>query len=400
MWASVNFSLLLTVLTPYLCLAYRLRQDVDLANYDDPYSLSNALGAIELQRQLSDTSGDYFYYPRDHLQGSTKLGLYDIPNNPYYIKGYPFHNQEGSRNRNAPQKRTAYKPHRVVPSVDELRKLFSDAELPVKRVAPFRRRIMDKQTDETTMSDKRSIQENLNEMKERRDRLTDKLREMIDKAEKLSKEEIVKEEQTVTKENDPTGKITKTEISESMPLNDGSGSFTEKVVEVFENAMEKNDEKGDKTSEASEENDASDTDLFQEENTKTGELEDLINQYLSNSNAKSKRASSSDIQTVQELLRQIADLKEEISDLQIEKTLEDKENDFLARALKYATLDQLVGGDEFMSKEYDDIVKATETEELLQMLLSGQDVDEGNSAQDENAGQLAAGDNDLGKFSF
>ena len=93
--------------------------------------------------------------------------------------------------------------------------------------------------------------------------------------------------------------------------------------------------------------------------SKGPELEQLINEYLSHSKTKSKRASSSDLATIRALLRQIAKLKEELNSLQIEKTLDDKDNDYLANALKYATLDQLVGGEEFMTKEYDDIKKAT-----------------------------------------
>ena len=86
-----------------------------------------------------------------------------------------------------------------------------------------------------------------------------------------------------------------------------------------------------------------------------------------------------------------------MNSLQIEKTLEDKENDYLAYALRYAILDQLVGREEIMTKEYDALQKATQTEELLQMLLEGRDEDEEKTIFDDGTDETYPGDVDEGK---
>ena len=407
MLPTVNFSLLLTFLIPWLSLAYRVRQNSGLAGYEDPYSLSNALGAIELQRrQLAELSDHLRGYPGGLELNNPDIELYDIPNSQYYAERYPSSYYDRKRNINAPQKRTAYHPHRVVPSVDELRRLFSNANTPVKRVAPPKR-TPEKDPNDARMSDKRSIKDNIIDMEENKEQLTDKLREMIDAAEKADNENenVVSKTETIINENGVPEEIKETKISESVPLKDGSGKLTEKVVEVFENAMENNDRKGeDNTNEEIAESVSNSDTIIKEtaigsevSDFKGPELEQLINEYLSNSRTKSKRASRSDLTTVRALLRQIAELKEELNSLQIEKTLEDKENDYLANALKYATLDQLVGGEEFMTKEYDDIKKATQTEELLQMLLEGPDEDEENTIVDDGTAETYRNDVGEGK---
>lgn len=377
MLASVNFSLLLTFLIPYLTTAYRVRQNIGLAGYDDPYSLSNALGAIDLQRrQLNELSGprfsdqvkeDYFY-PREVRQ---RTPFVESPNLPAYAESYPYHIAERSRSWNSPQKRTAYHPHRVVPTVNELRELFGAANLPVKRLAPVKRRYFKTETVDETESEKTDIEDSDEDVSTDKDRLTDKLRKLIDAAEKIGNEQISTHTETITTDDGPVEEIKETEISDAEPLKDESGALTEKVVDVFENAMT---DDGDESEDSSATGNDNDSDLAEEEsdtdlsNVRTSELEELINDYLSKSQTKSKRASSTEASNVGTLLRQIAELKGRLSSVQILKALEDKENDYLARALKYATLDQLVGGEEFMTKEYEDIVKATETEELLQML--------------------------------
>ena len=397
MLSTVNFSLLLTILIPLLSDAYRLRQNSGLAGYEDPYSLSNALGAIELQRrQLSDLSDQYGRYPSDLELNNADTEMYDIPNSPYYAERYPYSYYNRKRNINAPQKRTAYHPHRVVPSVDELRRLFSNANTPVKRIAPLKRTMV-KDTNDARESDKRSVKDDIIDMEENKEQLTDRLREMIDTAEKMDNEneKVVTKTETIENENGEPEEIKETKISKTVPLKDGAGEFKEKVVEVFENAMgNDNEQAADNINEESAEGESI-SDSFIEEsevdsevpNSKIPELEQLISSYLSNSRTKSKRASRSDLTTVRALLGQIAELKEELNSLEIDKTLLDKENDYLANALKYATLDQLVGGEEFMTKEYDDIVKATQTEELLQMLLEGQDGDEENTVDDDGDDQ-------------
>lgn len=402
MVSTVNFGLLLTFLIPLLSNAYRLRQNSGLVGYEDPYSLSNALGAIELQRrQIADLSDQYGRYPSDLELDNADTELYNIPNSPYYAERYPYSYYNRKRNINAPQKRTAYHPHRVVPSVDELRRLFSNANVPVKRLAPFKQTMV-KDTNNVRDSDKRSIKDDMINMEENKEQLTDRLREMIDTAEKMDNgnEKVVTKTETIENENGEPEEVKETEISNTVPLKDGVGEFTEKVVEVFENAMDNDNEQEAEIK--NEQNTGVDSSLdtviggteveSEVPNSKIPELEQLISNYLSNSRTKSKRASRSDITTVRALLAQIAELKEELNSLEIDKTLLDKENDYLANALKYATLDQLVGGEEFMTKEYDDIVKATQTEELLQMLLEGQGVGEENTVDDDEDDQPYPGD--------
>ena len=408
MTSTVNFSLLLTFFIPWLSYAYRVRHNSGLAGYEDPYSLSNALDAIEVQRrQLADLSGPYGGYPSNLEPDIADTELYNIPNSLYYADRYPNSYYDRMRNSNSPQKRTAYHPHRVVPSVDELRRLFSNANPPVKRLAPLKR-TMANDKDAAKESDKRSIKEDIINMEENKEELTDKLREMIDKAETMENknEKVVTKTETITGENGKPVEIKETEISKTVPLKDGTGEFTEKVVEVFEKAMDNDNENGSDNSngEITEEDSDSETVIGETEDdkevpsSKVPELEQLISNYLSTSRTKSKRASSSDMKTVRALLNEISDLKEELNSLQIDKTLLDKENDYLANALKYATLDQLVGGEEFMTKEYDDIVKATQTEELLQMLLNDEDGDEEDIVDDDADEQSYPGED--GKFVF
>ena len=394
MLPPVNFSLLLTTLLSYVT-AYRARQNFGLAGYEDPYGLSNALGAIELQRRqfngpsiprYSDEYGEEYLSPDEIRQNRPSIeALSNQFGRPYYAESYPYPYDNLNQKWNSPQKRTAYHPHRVVPSVDELRKLFASANLPVKRVVPVKRRYFETGMNNNMQSghaEKKDI--STEDILKNKELLTDRMRQLINAAEEKQNEKVVTETKTVSDENGPVEEVKEVDISETEPLDDKSGTLTEKLVEVFEDAMSNDDNQNadNGITDDGESDIVSESDTLNLENdaelsdVRSDELQDLISKYLSKSQSKSKRASSTETVNVEVLLNKIAQLKDELSSVQVQKALEDKENDYLSRALKYATLDQLSEGDEFMTKEYEDIVKATETEELLQMLSRASEQEE------------------------
>ena len=402
---SVNLSLLLTSLISYIT-AYRLRQNAGLAGYEDPYSLSNALDAIEVQRRqlaeplgarYSDDFGDEYLYPGEIRQTSrnddTMNNYFEgLGNIPYSLEGYPYRYQSRLRKLNSPQKRTAYKPRRVAPTVDELRELFGSANLPVKRVVPVKRRYFEAGPNDQMIA--AAARDDANNKKKR---LADRMRQLLDAAEEKGSETVLTETKTSKDADEPEEEVEEVDISETKPLDDNTEKLPEKLVEVFEDAMSKDDNQNkNDVKDTSESDTISDTDLVAVDNEeahpgeKNDELEELITEYLSKSQSKSKRASSVEKVNVEVLLDEIAQLKDELSSAQVRSALEDRENDYLARALKYATLDQLSDGDDFMAKEYEDIAKATETEELLQILsrvgLSGEDTEVGGLEMDEEPG--------------
>ncbi|XP_061171489.1 uncharacterized protein LOC133181003 isoform X1 [Saccostrea echinata] len=81
-------------------------------------------------------------------------------------------------------------------------------------------------------------------------------------------------------------------------------------------------------------------------------------------------------QTVLDLTRTVAALRDEVTRLKIAEALEDKENDLLASALKQATLGQLQGTEGNLKKEYLDIQNAIRVEEQLQAVRTPKNEEE------------------------
>jgi hypothetical protein len=118
-------------------------------------------------------------------------------------------------------------------------------------------------------------------------------------------------------------------------------------------------------------------------------------QNLANIKEKKKRVEKRDYdsemelsQSVLDLTRTVAALRDEVSRLKVAEALEDKENDLLASALKQATLGQLQGTEGNLKKEYLDIQNAIRVEEQLQAVRSpgiGQD-ENPSPGEDEEIG--------------
>lgn len=96
-------------------------------------------------------------------------------------------------------------------------------------------------------------------------------------------------------------------------------------------------------------------------------------------------------QSVLDLTRTVAALRDEVSRLKIAEALEDKENDLLASALKQATLGQLQGTEGNLEKEYLDIQNAIRVEEQLQAIRSPENVQDDESSQEEDE-EIGEGD--------
>lgn len=73
-------------------------------------------------------------------------------------------------------------------------------------------------------------------------------------------------------------------------------------------------------------------------------------------------------ETLLDLVQEVQELRGKVAQLQLIEYLEDKENDYLASALKSATLAQIRKGEPYLEEEYSEIQKALEIEEALQGL--------------------------------
>ena len=240
-----------------------------------------------------------------------------------------------------PKKRTAYSPHRVSPSFDQLRDLFGEANIPRKRMATQRlpRLIEAEQHIRNAEEDTRDL-----------------AHKMISEAQKISETEVAEQ----TDGNKPTI-VKDVKIEKTNP--DGT---TQTLEELFDGAdtSDSDDQSSDDDGTESTEGENEESEVI------NNETDDSVSQ------TKTKRASSEPCTQesvyIGELLTEIARLRSQLSKLETEQVLEDKENDLLADALVYSTLDQLSGGSEYVDKEYSDISKATDTEELIQMLADGE----------------------------
>ncbi|XP_078311233.1 uncharacterized protein LOC111134781 isoform X2 [Crassostrea virginica] len=106
--------------------------------------------------------------------------------------------------------------------------------------------------------------------------------------------------------------------------------------------------------------------------------EDLANIKAEKKKRVEKRDYDSEMelsQSVLDLTRTVAALRDEVARLKIAEALEDKENDLLASALKQATLGQLQGTEGSLKKEFLDIQNAIRVEQELQSIRSPEDDD-------------------------
>lgn len=89
-------------------------------------------------------------------------------------------------------------------------------------------------------------------------------------------------------------------------------------------------------------------------------------------------------QSVLDLTKTVAALRDEVARLKIAEALEDKENDLLASALKQATLGQLQGTEGNLKKEFLDIQNAIRVEEQLQSIKTPEE-EENDESSDEDS---------------
>lgn len=359
-------ALLLTLFTS-VSECFRVRRS-GLAGYADPYGLSNEYSDMGRPRRgnyrtsyrnILDSEDDSLFNPNsisnlddeylrtislDNAVGnSIPMYAYDTPYRTYPSYADPRMDYRGLEEPTFnPIKRRAYTPRRRVPSIDELRSLFGEAEVPpMKRLVPVKRREPEKEIDEEkeTEVDKSETQKIVKDKKE----LANEWGKLIDAAEKLTEEGVA-----------VSDKVEKTE--EDKELKD---IFKDAQTETKEGAA---------------------TEERQTEEENKFEVSDIENYNTEKVQSKSKRASSSDVGDTSDyilgLLKQIEELKEKVTNLELLQMLEDRENDFLANALKYATLDQIHESDDLVSDEYNNIAKATETEELIQKVSEALDDEE------------------------
>ena len=125
--------------------------------------------------------------------------------------------------------------------------------------------------------------------------------------------------------------------------------------------------------------------------------EDLANIKAEKKKRVEKRDYDSEMelsQSVLDLTRTVAALRDEVARLKIAEALEDKENDLLASALKQATLGQLQGTEGSLKKEFLDIQNAIRVEQELQSIRSPEDDDGSDEtsvveSEEEDDSQLA-----------
>lgn len=109
------------------------------------------------------------------------------------------------------------------------------------------------------------------------------------------------------------------------------------------------------------------------------------NNSLKKKKRMTKRDSSdkSNEETLLNLVQEVQELRGKVAQLQLIEYLEDKENDYLASALKSATLAQIRKGEPYLEEEYSEIQKALEIEETLQGLKDSGLVKENRQDQTE-----------------
>lgn len=335
-----------------------------VAGYD-PYDLANAFSDMDkpnpveyrtfLRKRFQDDDDSYFNPARDvgidpmeyiraspyggylsnHFESPVEtLAQYPMPHNDYVERIYGQH------------KRMALNLRRVVPTVEELRKIFGEADVPMKRVSQVKR-----QEPEIGNLESIETEENTNEsIDPEKDQVAYDWGALINAAEQLTKENI----------NTDT-------VVENPEQEDINGDVDDDLEDAFNDS-----EIGDNNGPLDEDENDDEDELPNEARELEIPTEDILEEVDQAQN-KAKRASSvgDSSDYVLGLLKEISDLKRRISTEDMLRMLQGRENDFLANALKYATMDQLHESDTFVENEYMDISKATEAEELIEQLTEG-----------------------------
>ncbi|KAL3846617.1 hypothetical protein ACJMK2_017592 [Sinanodonta woodiana] len=404
------------------CLCFRIRRrSAEYSGFEDPYALSNAFQSLDRQRRrlsadeglghiLVSGGGHYLKQPydtddiMDYLTSDNpqdRFSTGDYFNLPVYERvrdlkednkeEFPYlvpYNNENALQAQKRTFRTPYRPQRVKPSMSELEDVFGSQNVPTKRLAPVRR---SGPFTQSMVSEAESLLEENEKMSEADPQLDNNvdlintMKDLLEKVENKEKLNIpkdgsesdnlkpietvqevikVKAEEFPIKSTDKEGstiEATKQELDEifgGTNESEDKSVIPVKIVEEHREEILKQDDNG---------NDFIPVEEKEEKIVK--EVESLDD----NGSSKAKRGVNEDYGkndlNVNELLSTISALNNEVSRLRLLQVLEDKENDYLASALQQATLEQLENKETYLKDEYDDINKATETEELIQILL-------------------------------
>lgn len=350
-------------------LAFRLRRS-DITGYRHPYYLRNEIGdngrprTIEYRkvRENNILDDDAYFSPNselDHIVNQNSLHPSYVPeygnskSHPLFSSSeeYPYLYSGYDEPSNGLKKRTAYNPHRIVPTTDELRTLFGKTDVPVKHVTPVKRQEPNVKVLSTDHESIDNIDNNIVDKEFTNETITGTMRNLVNAAEKLITD--------AAKLNDK-GKSKTTEeriVVEGSPEGD-----TEILDQVFSETKTLVDMNKDQNN--------LESDYHNSDALPSSDIDDN-----SERQALSKRASSGteNAEYVLQLLQKISELKKKLSKFETLQMLEDRENDFLANALKYSTLDQMQRKDGYIEQEYNQIAKATEIESMIQQLTQGED---------------------------
>ncbi|XP_052782439.1 uncharacterized protein LOC128218784 isoform X2 [Mya arenaria] len=351
----------------YVTEGFRVRR-AGVAGYDDPYGLTNAFSDIDtrsdydyrtlLRKRVLEDDESYFNPKEDgieYLQAGSYIPNREIAYIPDYLldKSYIGNGpmEYGGLNGRiyGPQKRTTHNSHRVVPTMEELRTIFGEANVPMKKLAPVKRQ---EPKQNTVTKESRDYSYNKHEDKANFDKenRVNAFKKLLSAAEEMHPNTNIAGESVHSK--------SKSEVADDLG-------------EVFKDAKTGVDSE-ERTEDVQNSTEDQNDEVVLESTAPVNTITDDNAQY-----SKSKRASDG-LSTIQpgyiiNLLEDIAELKEKVSKLEILQMLEERENDYLASALKFATLDQIQDSDVFVDKEYDDISKATDTETLIQNLTDDDD---------------------------
>ncbi|KAK3602234.1 hypothetical protein CHS0354_032874 [Potamilus streckersoni] len=411
------------------CVCFRIRRrSAEFSRFEDPYALSNAYQSLDRQRRrisaeeglgniLLSSGVNYLKQPydtddiMDYLTSENpqdRFSTGDYYNLPIYERvrdlkednkeEFPYllpYNNEDALQAQKRTFRTPYTPQRVKPSISELEDVFGSQNVPIKRLAPVRR---SGPLIQAAVSEAESLLDENEKLSEADTQLDDNveliqtMKELLQKVENVDKSKLPKDgsETDSSKPIETIQEIIKVKTDEFPLKNSGKEGSTieaskQELDEIFGGNNESDDEsviplkvveehREEILKQATNGNDF--VPVEEKEETIVKEVESLDD----SGSSKAKRGVNEDVGktelNVDELLTTILALNNEVSRLRLLQVLEDKENDYLASALQQATLEQLENNENYLKDEYDDINRATETEELIQILLQKDEPDE------------------------
>lgn len=253
--------------------------------------------------------------------------------------------------------------HRTIPSLGELQQIFvkdedqlpenideSDDQGPIINTADV---------DDHMPEAEAAEEETINESIQNEDGENDKLLESTD---------VIDEEDDMRANNDdkpPTEEVSKEELETVFSNQD---TKVENIPTIQESDEIKRSD-----------GDMGENDMGQ------AERYGLLKNFLENMNENKRRMTKREnkvgkSQSEKDLRAKIKKLKGQLEKLKLMQMMEDKENDYLASALKGATLSQLQGSGSFLKGEFDDIQNAIKLEEMLQQVKFNDDEEEEDSS--------------------